>query len=119
MKILFPTLLILLSFNTYAFPVSELLYCSEPNRFSLYVNVTATDQEHYQIKLMDQNGNPMPVYQSNLTFNELGEIQSITASATVELLYLKKINETWEGMYWYDFVSYQLTCQSVVTPELP
>lgn len=110
MKFLFLTLLMLTSFHTYAFPQTALL-CSNPNGFSLHVNVTVTDQENYRIKLMDQYYNPMQVHYSKLTFNEAGKILSITAAATVESLELRMINEAWVGEYWFDNVRYQLTCR--------
>lgn len=113
MKFLFPILLILFSSSTYAFPLTKILYCNNPNGFALHVKVMVTDPENYRVILMDQYSNPMPVYHSELTFNEMGEILSITASATVELLELRNMDEAWVGQYWFDNVKYPLTCKTL------
>ena len=117
MKTFFLTLLLLFSFNIYAFPITKLLYCSSPKVFALHVNVTATDQENYRIKLMDQYSYPIQVYNSKLTFNEVEEIIKITASGSVELLDLEIINESWVGVFWFDNVRYQLTCKNGTKTE--
>jgi hypothetical protein len=114
MKFLLLTLLMLISSRTYAFPQTAILYCSNPNGFGLHVNVTATDQAIYRIRVMDQYYNPMQAYNGRLTFNEAGEIAGINAYATVESLELKLINEAWVGEYWFDNVRYQLTCKKII-----
>lgn len=112
MKFLFTTLLLFFSFQTYAFPLKKLLYCSHPNGFALHVNVMVTDPENYRIKLTDQYFSSMSVHQSELTFNEMGELLSISASATVEKLELRNIDDIWVGEYWFDNGRYQLTCKN-------
>jgi len=90
--------------------ISESLAVYLNKGFSLHVNILIIDQEHYHIYLTNQSSRPMPVYQSELKFNSLGEIISISTSAGVQSLELKLIGHTWKGEYWFDNSRFDLEC---------
>ena len=75
------------------------------------MDVKALDQQHYQIYLTNQTSGPMPVQQSLLTFNSLGEISSISTSAGVQSLELKLVDNVWKGEYWFDNSRFNLYCK--------
>ena len=110
MKLFISALMMLIPIQSYAFPITKSLYCSNPDGFAMFVDVTVTDQDNYQVFLRDRLSNAMPFYQSLVTFNYDGEIQSISASGTVELLELRNLDENWVGTYWMDNVRFNLSC---------
>lgn len=102
MKLLLSLVVLIMSQTSFAAETLELL-CHSEGRQVVTAKIEISSKENFEVNLINEYGEAIPVTSKWITFDEKGELEGVTTSGGWENFKIEKSQDNiWRGEYWYD-----------------